>query len=695
MGIVDRARFALARLLYKAGGLAIVPRWVDTTVLEPSWRALSRDGYQRNASVFACVSVLSFDMAEPPLCLYTPQGEMIDQGQLARLLRRPNGMMSQRELMQIATVYAAVGGNAYLHIVRDRRGQPIELWPYHAGQMIPIPNTDPNAPMWIERYDYDDGTSRLYPVPVQDVIHLRWPSVDLSQPWHALPPLAAVAADVDAGNEAIRYIRALLKNDATPRVVLTTPTGAFLSDETVARMKEQWGERYGGDQRGSVAVLEEGVTLQRLSLDMSEMAFEALMRVPETHIAAAFRIPPIIAGIGAGLDASTYSNYAEARQAYTQQTLTPLWAAWSEEIDAALAQPVGLKIAYDLTRVAAMRENQNALSERTINQWTTGLMTRNEARRMLGLPEDPSGNVYAMPANLVLIPQSFEAPEPEEPEELEEEEMPEDELEDEMDDDPDDDPDKPDDSPDDKDEPEEPEQRAAPVSSITPAREYVPPQIDDVAMSISRRIRRYLSEQYRRAADALRALEPEMATRALEDQLPLDFGDSIAEIMRQFYPLLLERSWDNAVTQIGVDLAFDLENPRVQETLHLLALQVRGISDTTREEIRGIVGRMASEGISYDAAAREIVQLAGIHSEARARTIAVTESARAWTQGSILAWQESGEVDRMEWSAEPDCCPICRTVQGTVVPLGAPFQGLMPPAHPNCRCALLPVLTDA
>jgi SPP1 gp7 family putative phage head morphogenesis protein len=149
------------------------------------------------------------------------------------------------------------------------------------------------------------------------------------------------------------------------------------------------------------------------------------------------------------------------------------------------------------------------------------------------------------------------------------------------------------------------------------------------------------------------------------------------------------------VRQIGVELAFDLENPKVQETLHLLALEVRGISDTTREEIRGIVGRMASEGISYEAAALEIVQLAGIHSEARARTIAVTESARAWTQGSILAWQESGEVDRMEWSAEPDCCPICRTVQGTVVPLGTPFQGLMPPAHPNCRCALLPVLTDA
>ena len=79
MSVFSRARYALARLLHKAGGLAIVPRWVDTTVLEPSWRALSRDGYSRNAAVFACVSTLAFDIPEPPLYCYTPSGEMLNQ----------------------------------------------------------------------------------------------------------------------------------------------------------------------------------------------------------------------------------------------------------------------------------------------------------------------------------------------------------------------------------------------------------------------------------------------------------------------------------------------------------------------------------------------------------------------------------------------------------------------------------------
>jgi SPP1 gp7 family putative phage head morphogenesis protein len=127
----------------------------------------------------------------------------------------------------------------------------------------------------------------------------------------------------------------------------------------------------------------------------------------------------------------------------------------------------------------------------------------------------------------------------------------------------------------------------------------------------------------------------------------------------------------------------------------MLALEVRRVSDTTREEIRGIVGRMSSEGISYEQAALEIVQLAGINSQTRALTIAVTESARAFTQGSLLAWRESNEVEMIEWSAEPTACPICKAVNGTSVQLDRSFNGILPPAHPNCRCALLPVLKDA
>ena len=185
----------------------------------------------------------------------------------------------------------------------------------------------------------------------------------------------------------------------------------------------------------------------------------------------------------------------------------------------------------------------------------------------------------------------------------------------------------------------------------------------------------------------------------------LDDGTEIAEIMRQFYPLLLERAWEREGQNVEIGLAFDLRNPRVQETISGLATKVKRVADTTRDEVRRVLSRVDAEGLSYQQAAR---LLRGVEETApdgtvikpfdsayRSFMIAVTEAAYAYSRGQVLAWQESGEVDRMQWVAETNACPRCRALDGEIVKLGDPFtNGLEVPAHPNCRCTLSPVLTD-
>jgi SPP1 gp7 family putative phage head morphogenesis protein len=185
----------------------------------------------------------------------------------------------------------------------------------------------------------------------------------------------------------------------------------------------------------------------------------------------------------------------------------------------------------------------------------------------------------------------------------------------------------------------------------------------------------------------------------------LDDGTEIAEVMRQFYPLLLERAWERAGGQVQLGLAFDLRNPRVQETIAGLAQKVRRVADVTRDEVRAVLARVDAEGLSYQQAAELLrgvvettadgVELRPFDSAYRSFMIAVTESAYAYSRGQVLAWQESGEVDRMQWVAETNACAICQGLNGQVVVLGAPFEGGREvPAHPNCRCALSPVLSD-
>lgn len=174
----------------------------------------------------------------------------------------------------------------------------------------------------------------------------------------------------------------------------------------------------------------------------------------------------------------------------------------------------------------------------------------------------------------------------------------------------------------------------------------------------------------------------------------LDNGDEIARIAKRYYPLLVRAGWDAGADAVGAQIAWDLDNPFVQEVLDQLAKRIRGVAETTREDIRRLVGRQADEGWSIERLADEIRKQGEITSKSRSELIARTETASAYSQGSILAYEESGVVSGIEWLAGPDECPECAELNGKIVGLGDEFaDGInYPPAHPACRCAIAPVV---
>jgi HK97 family phage portal protein len=381
---MTRVRYWLARRQAKAAELPFIPSWIKTSWLDPSFDRLTREGYKANAAVYGCISALTFAFPEAPLVVSQLAGDPLPRHPLQLLLQRPNPLLSEAELALIVATYLSIGGNCYLHKIRSGAGLPVELWPYHAGQMRPVPS--PTA--WVDAYEYTDGSGVWHRVPAADIVHLRWPSVDPEQPWLALPPLRAVAREVDTDTEATRYLYALLVNDAMPRAAITLPPGVTLTDAQFARLQQQWQSRHGGDNRGRAAFLEGGATVERLALSMEELAFDALRRVPETRIAMAFRVPAIIAGLNAGLEKATYANFAEARRMFVENTLVPLWRLIADTIEQDLGAEFGgnLLVRHDLGRVGALQENEDAKYTRVLGAWESGLITRNEGRQALGLP---------------------------------------------------------------------------------------------------------------------------------------------------------------------------------------------------------------------------------------------------------------------------------------------------------------------
>jgi SPP1 gp7 family putative phage head morphogenesis protein len=95
-------------------------------------------------------------------------------------------------------------------------------------------------------------------------------------------------------------------------------------------------------------------------------------------------------------------------------------------------------------------------------------------------------------------------------------------------------------------------------------------------------------------------------------------------------------------------------------------------------------------GLSPRNAAKVIAEKIG--DPARALTIAITEQNRAMSAASLFTYQDAG-IEQVEWNAVQPC-DLCAPNDGQVVTLGEAFDSgdTEPPAHPNCRCALLPII---
>lgn len=137
--------------------------------------------------------------------------------------------------------------------------------------------------------------------------------------------------------------------------------------------------------------------------------------------------------------------------------------------------------------------------------------------------------------------------------------------------------------------------------------------------------------------------------------------------------------------------AIILKPPRAfQRLLEGAGITLKGFSDTTLTDIGNSIGEAIELGLD----AKRSAKLIGNHvaSPARALSIAITEQNRAISTATQNRYLEAG-LKEQEWLVfEP--CKICAQNAGQKVSIGAPFPSgnTQPPAHPNCRCALAPVI---
>lgn len=700
MRLLTRARYALARAMLKGMSWQYTPLWISRTLLNGAFHSLVSQGYSRNAAFFSCVETHAFTFPEPPLLVWDSDDDSakpVPNHPLRRLFVRPNADQGEAELMATAITWMAIGGNCYVHKLRNRRGQVIGLRPYHDGVMRPEPADSDAAESWIKHYWFRQSDGQETPVPREDVIHLKWPSVDPSAPWRAQAPIIAAAREVDADNEATRYLGALLQNDAIPRTVITQSAQQALTPDEVIRMRAEYQQLHGGDNRGGVAILEAGAQVQRLGLNMSELDFSALHDIPEQRICAVLRVPSSVAGLG---DDPTYSNSEEAWNRFTRDTRVPLWRAVASEIQADLAPEFdnGVAVRFDLRKVAALQEDANQRAQRVISGFGAGLLGFRESRALFGVSEapDPSDLFVTQLARELVTFRELVAPPPPAVTII--------------------------------DQPAAPAQLAAPVNDM-PAGEATDqqPAVDtlkarhaaerkaaatrvaralqrvrrEVAARMERRVAAYFDDLagrvVSRAEDAGKAQRKDLPDVA-QLLLPGD-GAELGGVFRVFVLEVVRASWELWNQALDVELAFDESDPAVVAALEQSGSRIAGIVETTRAAVRDLLQLGAAEGWSIDQLVRGTDDRPGLRDlveqayRGRARTIARTELAYGQASAAAARYRAAG-VRRVlildNGQDDPD--DACRQLNGTTQTLEWYQANQL--GHPNCTRAAAPSFDD-
>ena len=629
--------------------VAFTARTLATTIGSLPNAALSVRSTSGNSAVFACLQAIATAVAEPELEVYDVSGGdriEVESSPLGALLASPNPIYTLDTLLAYASVCLHVDGNAYWRKLRSAGGNVVALWPISPSRVQVF--TEQGSTDFISYYRYWLSPGGQEQIPPADMVHFRMGLNDVDHRV-GVSPLRQLLREVSSDEQATRYADRLLANLAINGLTLSfdkeaPPITRDQADELKARISGA----YGGDNVGGAAVLSPGASLTALGFSPEQMDMKTLHRVPEERISAVLGVPAIVAGLGAGLDHATYSNVAQAREAFTEMKLIPLWRALSAQITLQLVPDFDSSgrtiVDFDTSEVRALSVDQDALAVRLKTLVETGIISVDEARAELGL--EPRGGADAVPSAA-----TPPAPAP------------------------------------------VPAAASARPTLITLSRaretkgakdlpgryadlreSALPDWTDELEAFFAAQLRR-VQRRLRAGGDHADSLVPE--TEALR----------LAAMLRPLQLDVLDATHGLVVAELGV--AFGLDDPQTRAFLRAAGLNVVGITDTTREQVRAelVAGQQQGEGIPE--LARRLRTLAAF-SQTRAETVARTELGTSQNQAALAAYRASGVVVGVRVH-DGDFDASCSEMDGRVFPLGQEPAALQ---HPNCVRAFAP-LTDS
>lgn len=412
-----RARIALAVLPKATNGgrpgpfqvisthPANIPVYTDLTV-----RKATREGYKISIFVYRAVRTIIQAASGIPWIVQDDKGEPIEGHPFTEVWAKPNPQFSGQDNMEFIIAHQLLCGNALLQPIVVG-GKPREFWIVMPDLVQPIPSDVPGE--WLKGWKVSAANGVQIEVPPDQFIHFM--QVDPGNPYWGMGPLMAAARTVDTDNEAQDTQKISMQNRAMTDGVFTHES--VLTAEQFEEARRQIRENFLlKAKRREPWVLGAGAKWQQMSMTPIEMDFIASRLANLRGIAAAFGLDPWWLG---DRSASTYNNIMEARKALYVEVVLPMLDDIKSTLNLKIAPMYGnIVIAYDTSKVAALRDDYGKKVEQAKTLWGMGIpFDQINERLEMGFEEFSGWDRGYLPA--MLLPTGASSAPTEEEEELE------------------------------------------------------------------------------------------------------------------------------------------------------------------------------------------------------------------------------------------------------------------------------------
>ncbi|MBI1296674.1 phage portal protein [bacterium] len=732
MNWIDRIASALGYM--KAPPVYNAPEWLRATGEAQRWEAdvdklaladAQSELYLRLSWVHTAVSRVAQAAAVAQFNVMQLEGEEtqdIPNHLFERLLVRPNPLMSRFELLEATFSFYQLTGNAYWWLNRtSAKRAPLEIWVIPSHRIRPVPD----GRLFIRGYLYDPGNGTEIPLDPWQVVHFK--RFHPLNPFLGLSPIEALAT-VATGDMAMQKWNTNFfdKDNAKPQGALAFADP--IVDGKWEQMKKDVREQHGGTRRSLMMLRnagQGGVSWVNMAMSQKDMEFLQARQFNKEEIFSIFA-PGLSSLLAIN---STEANSKTGENTFARMAVWPLLVATAEKITNDVLPAYGNDLVGEFEDI---RESDKAL-ELQEQEAFSRFHTIDEVRARFynadpigdfrgsllatevvnGAVKDPADVQEVPPAFMGSSEQDDLAQEPSVETETEEEEDDTETL---------------------KAEEikafkrwcakrEQPDVAKFETELLTEA-EKASLLMQWFPLKAAVQLDPDDDEAERAAREATERAATEEITRMLEGQLETTIPDDMTEATAQQALNRFDETTQTARealrralvagTDLGVRIAvaqlenvgfaFDwtMANRRAREWATQYSYElVSGIQETSRQALQQAI----SEWVNDKRPLRELIEeLTPIFGEQRARLIASTEITRAYAEGQKAGYRATdGIISRIEWRTSRDerVCPICGPLSGVTTTLDGSFTHPVtgrtyaaPPAHPQCRCWIVPVIEE-